>query len=73
MDGFLVRAGRALYGPHWRSPLARDLGVDERSVRRWVAREAKPPGDLRHRLDDLIRERDDVLQALLGEIARWPE
>lgn len=27
----------ALYGPGWRSALARDLDINERTVRRWLA------------------------------------
>jgi DNA-binding transcriptional regulator YiaG len=33
----LIESGRALYGPIWQSALARDLGVSDRTVRRWAA------------------------------------
>jgi hypothetical protein len=33
----LSDAGIALYGANWQSPLARDLGVDGRMMRFWVA------------------------------------
>jgi hypothetical protein len=46
----LIRGGKALYGPKWQSPLARGLGIDLRSIQRWVAgdrsiaRRAAPAG-----------------------------
>jgi hypothetical protein len=34
----MLRAvGEAIYGDNWQSPLARDLGVDGRTIRFWVA------------------------------------
>ena len=33
----LKRVGTFIYGEEWQAPLARDLGVNERSMRRWVA------------------------------------
>lgn len=37
-------AGRNLFGPQWQSPLARELDVADRTVRRWAAGQAIPPG-----------------------------
>lgn len=37
-------AGETLHGPHWQTPLARQLGVAERTVRRWIAGKL-PVGD----------------------------
>lgn len=60
----LAEAGEALYGARWQSDLARDLGVSDRTVRRWVAgTTVVPPGlwlDLLH----LTQERAAVLDAL---------
>jgi hypothetical protein len=33
----LQRVGKFIYGEQWQASLARDLGVGERSMRRWVA------------------------------------
>lgn len=33
----LKRVGTFIYGEEWQAPLARDIGVNERSMRRWVA------------------------------------
>jgi hypothetical protein len=33
----LSDVGEALYGSRWQSELARNIGVSDRSIRRWVA------------------------------------
>ena len=33
----LAAVGRALYGERWQTPLANDLNVNERTLRRWLA------------------------------------
>lgn len=43
MSRLLVEAGEALYGPRWQSDLARDLGVADRTVRRWATGVTNPP------------------------------
>ena len=47
----LRQLGEALYGPRWQSDLARDLGVSDRTVRRWVGGQPSPHGAV----DDLYR------------------
>jgi len=61
-DQMLLRmAGEALYGPRWQSELARDLGVSDRTMRRWVAGDtALPPGVV----GELLRLVADRLGAL---------
>ena len=51
----LVEAGRALHGPLWKRPLARDLDVAESSVRDWTSGRRAPPCDLVERLDRLLK------------------
>lgn len=64
----LARVGAALYGPRWQTDLARELGVADRTVRRWVAGADRPrPGvwaDLRRALE----ERRADLTELLAEL-----
>jgi hypothetical protein len=44
MTRFLLSdIGRALYGEHWHAPMAADLGISSRTVRRWAAKRATPP------------------------------
>lgn len=64
MSRLLVECGEALYGPHWQSALARDLGVSDRTVRRWVAGTSEVPAGLYVDLLRLTQERAAVLDAL---------
>lgn len=44
-DAALLSAvGAALFGPHWRNQLAREIRVNERSVRRWLEDDHVPAG-----------------------------
>jgi hypothetical protein len=63
MSDLLARTGEALYGAQWQSPLARDLGVSDRTMRRWSS--AGPPERIFGELLALVRARSTVL----GEIA----
>lgn len=64
----LKRIGEVLYGEQWQAPLARDVGVGDRSLRRWAAgTDEVPKGvwrDIGFRLESL---RGD-LDYLLGEV-----
>jgi transcriptional regulator with XRE-family HTH domain len=41
----LTAVGEALYGARWQSDIARDLGVSDRTIRRWASGEDIPrPG-----------------------------
>jgi len=62
----LIAVGQALYGERWQSPLARDLGVSDRTMRRWVAGTYPVPKGVRDDLLRLCAERG----ALLDEVAR---
>jgi hypothetical protein len=33
----LAEIGRALHGDNWRKPLARDLGLNDETLRRWMS------------------------------------
>lgn len=64
----LKDAGEALYGPHWQSELARNLGVSDRTVRRWVAGATDTPSGVAVDLLRLCTERaaeiDEVIERL---------
>ncbi len=64
MSRLLVECGEALYGPQWQSALARDLGVADRTVRRWVAGTSEVPPGLYVDLLRLTQERAAALDAL---------
>lgn len=64
----VARAGAAIYGAEWQNPLARALGINERTMRRLAAaaRDGEPypvaPGALRD-LAQLVREAGQDLMA----------
>lgn len=39
----LEKAGRALYGVYWQTPMAHALSVNPRTVRRWASGESSIP------------------------------
>jgi hypothetical protein len=65
----LHRIGAALYGEHWHSSLAHDLGLPRRSVQRCAAGDARPPPTLRRDLARLVAARQDELGKLYRELA----
>ena len=62
-------AGEALYGQQWQTPLSRDLGVTDRTVRNWAAGPTRP-ADLDERLLSLLRSRAEHLGNLITLIER---
>lgn len=64
MSRLLAECGEALYGPRWQADLARDLGVADRTVRRWVAGTSDVPAGLYVDLLRLTQERAAALDAL---------
>lgn len=64
MNRLLVECGEALYGSQWQTALARDLGVADRTVRRWVAGTSEVPHGLYVDLLRLTQERAALLDAL---------
>jgi len=64
MHSLLVACGQALYGSQWQSALARDLGVSDRTMRRWVAGDQDVPSGLHVDLMRLCQERAALLDKL---------
>lgn len=62
----LRAAGEALFGQQWQSPLARDLGVSDRSMRRWVAGTHPIPDRLQGEVAKLIQKRIRTLEKLVA-------
>jgi len=67
----LNRVGTALYGGFWQTQLADDLGVNPRTLRRWLAGEIPIP-DLRAELREIARKRREILHDTMEEL-RWSE
>lgn len=69
MTARLVRdAGAALYGSRWQSEMARDLGVSDRTMRRWTAVDVPVPAGVRAELLRLCVERAAVLDGLIERL-----
>jgi len=60
----LRQFGEALFGERWQTPLARDLGVAERTMRYWVAGKFAIPEGAQDDLRRLVRERIAELRRL---------
>lgn len=58
----LAAVGVALYGPRWKTDLARDLGVTYRTLQRWCV-DGSAPG---HVFNDLRRVVGSRAQAVLA-------
>ena len=68
MREHLIKCGEALYGPRFQRELAAALGVNERTMRRWVAGDTKPPESLKADLLHLLKNRRADLTGLLNNI-----
>lgn len=63
----LVAIGEALYGQSWKTELAADLKVDDRSLRRWIQTGEVPLGVWRD-LIALLADRREVIDSLLTAV-----
>jgi hypothetical protein len=66
----LRRIGEALYGERWQTPLAGDLDVSDRTIRRWLDGSRAIPESLPGELARLIAARTARLQQLAAELRR---
>lgn len=63
-----AKIGAALRGPSWRAALADDLGVAERTVRRWEHGEAAIPAGVWGDLAKLCRKHSAELAKLADQL-----
>lgn len=68
MHSLLIDCGLALYGPLWQSALSRDLGVSDRTMRRWVAGARPLPEGVRADLRRLCVARGAQLRELAATL-----
>jgi hypothetical protein len=64
----LKRVGEFIYGEQWQAPLSRDLGVNERSMRRWVAGTDEVPRGVWHDLGSRLETWHHALGRLVVEV-----
>ena len=66
----LARVGQALYGDTWQSDLARALGVNSRTVRRWLAGASPVPDSARAGMLQLLGRRSAEVGRTLAAMSR---
>lgn len=64
----IIKTGEAIYGPSWRRPFSKHIGIHEKTLRRWLAGEYHPPADIIVRCISLLSERIDVLKSVRVDI-----
>lgn len=68
MSRLLLDCGEALYGSLWQCALARDLGVSDRTMRRWATGAYDLPTGVYTDLLRLTQERAATLDGLAGRL-----
>lgn len=66
----LTAIGQALYGENFRIPMSDQLGVADRTVRRWLAGTSPIPARIWSELEVLLLARKVTLEGLLIELAK---
>ncbi|HEY8343330.1 MAG TPA: hypothetical protein VIK75_10130 [Calditerricola sp.] len=64
----LTDVGRALYGDRWQTALSRDLGISDRTMRRWAAGVDDVPRGVYTDLHRIVLERAAELQDLIPQL-----
>jgi hypothetical protein len=62
----LARVASILYGNDWRTPLAADAGVNERTVRRWAKGDSRVPADIEPLMQQIGQRRIAEIVAATG-------
>lgn len=68
----LRAAGECLHGTHWQVPLARQLGINDRTVRGWVQDNPRSaiPDSIAGELVALLKQRRVDINAVLPQLAK---
>jgi len=64
----LKRAGEALYGNQWQTPLATALNVSDRTMRRWVSGDSAVPDSVIADIERVARQRVADIYTFMAEI-----
>ncbi len=65
----LAEAGKLLHGEQWKAPLARELGVPEKTVARWASGYSTIPPGVTEDIVKLLQERRRGFHDLIRRIA----
>jgi len=69
-NALFTQIGQALYGDHFRAPLAIDLEVEKQTVGNWAKGKSRIPPNVWLELLELLREREQALPALIAAAGR---
>lgn len=61
----LAKIATLLLGHRWQRPLSRELGVDDRLVRRWASGERPIPAWVETRLLEMVEQRAEEIRRVL--------
>jgi hypothetical protein len=64
----LKHAGVALYGPQWHRALAADLGIADRTIRRWIAGSFPIPAAVALELADICHDRCVAIERIEAQL-----
>ena len=67
-----INAAKVLYGAHWQQPLAQDLDVTPRTLRRWSTGAAKIPPRVVKAMCEITQQRTKALLLLDADlVSAW--
>ncbi len=64
----LKRAGEAMFGNQWQTPLAEALGVSDRTMRRWIAGQSPLPDGVLADIEGVARKRVADIYAFMADL-----
>jgi DNA-binding XRE family transcriptional regulator len=66
----IIAVGPILFGRNWQSELADTLGINRRTIRRWLTGEYEPRPGVWVELLEIVRERHQQLGSLIEEVEK---
>ena len=69
--GMLRQVGEALFGARWQSDLSREIGISDRTMRRWIADPHEIPEGVWSDISDLMLQHIVALDKLRNEMSRY--
>jgi len=62
--------GESLFGARWQTAMADELGVNSRTIRRWVSGDNAVPESVQKELLEICEERQQVWPELIKRLSR---
>ena len=64
----LRHAGEALYGKYWQASLSEEIGVNVRSIRRWLSGEMEIPFGVTRDISEILAKKQRTIELVLRNI-----